>query len=257
MSQPAASPNSVSTIDLWKALAISLMLIDHYGHFFATDETIWRALGRTCVPIWFFLIGYARTRGVPWTWVAAGVGLTALDFWGSSDTSDTYLNILLNFALIRFCLPWIERHVLVSRFRFVMFAAGLAAVEPFAGRVLEYGTVGALLAMTGLAHRHWLASAHTPEEQANWIVRLAIAAFGIIYFAYVEHQIHLFPLWQLLLMLSLMILFGIGLVLFRPGRHHQAPVLLAPALRFAGRYSLEIYSVHLAALLVYQGLPNT
>lgn len=31
---------SVTAIDLWKTAAILLMFVDHYGNFFAHDETV-------------------------------------------------------------------------------------------------------------------------------------------------------------------------------------------------------------------------
>jgi hypothetical protein len=49
------------------------MIIDHMGYFFFPEDPAgitgdpnlwWRAVGRLCVPIWFFLIGYAQTRTI-------------------------------------------------------------------------------------------------------------------------------------------------------------------------------------------------
>lgn len=248
----AATPR-VSTIDLWKTAAVLMMFVDHYGHFYATDETVWRAIGRACVPIWFFLSGFAQTRGVPLPWIIAGLVLTALDYWSAADKSDVTLNILLAFALVRFALPWIETYLLPSLWRFAAFCIALAAVEPLAGKVLEYGTMGPLLAMTGLLHRHWLAQTQEKTASEAYVMRLAVAIFGLIVFGYVENQIHNFPFWEMALMLALFALVSYGLLVFRPGRNHAAPAWLAPVLRFFGRRTLEIYAVHLAVIFLYLG----
>lgn len=251
-SQSASAPR-VSTIDLWKTAAVLMMFVDHYGHFYATDETVWRAIGRACVPIWFFLAGFARTRGVPVSWVIAGLVLTVLDYWSARDTSDVTLNILLAFALVRFALPWIEAHLLPSRWRFVVLCIALAAIEPLAGKVLEYGTMGPLLAMTGLAHRHWLAQTQKTAASDAYILRLAVAVFGLIVFGYVENEIYEFLFRELVLMILLFALVGYGLLVFRPGLDHAVPAPLAPVLKFFGRRTLEIYAIHLAVIFLYLG----
>ncbi|MBM3609464.1 MAG: hypothetical protein FJX29_13640, partial [Alphaproteobacteria bacterium] len=230
----------VSTIDLWKTAAVLMMFIDHYGHFFAPDETVWRAIGRACVPIWFFLMGFAHTRGAPWSWLIAGLALTALDYWSSPDKSDVLLNILLAFALVRFSLPWIESFLLPHRWRFIAFCIALAGIEPLAGKVLEYGAMGPLLAMTGLIHRYWLEQTRDAERSEAYILRLALPVFSLAIFAAVEHNKHGFPLWQMVLMIALFAIVSYGLLVFRPGLSHAAPVLLAPLLRFTGRRTFEI-----------------
>ena len=71
----------VTTTDAWKLFAIVFVLVDHYGLFFDSDEMWWRLFGRLASPVFFFFIGFARTRTVPWTWVAFGLVLTAVDYW--------------------------------------------------------------------------------------------------------------------------------------------------------------------------------
>ena len=65
-------PKDLTSYDLLKALAIILMIIDHMGYYFSPDEMWFRVLGRLCVPIWFFLIGYAKTTEIP------------VRFWGAA-----------------------------------------------------------------------------------------------------------------------------------------------------------------------------
>ena len=61
--EPApAVPARVGTTDWWKLAGLALVLADHYGLFFDPDTDGWRVVGRIAAPIFFFLIGFARTR---------------------------------------------------------------------------------------------------------------------------------------------------------------------------------------------------
>ena len=51
-----------SSHDLVKIMALILMVIDHLGHFFFPEQVMWRSVGRWCVPMWLFLIGYATPK---------------------------------------------------------------------------------------------------------------------------------------------------------------------------------------------------
>src|SRR3954463_1732712 len=106
------TPRAVPTTALWKLVGLVLVLIDHWGLLFADDPS-WRVVGRAAAPIFFFFIGLARTRQVPWSWVILGLVLTAVESWTSGTGLGTInLNILINFAYIRLLLPEVERRVM-------------------------------------------------------------------------------------------------------------------------------------------------
>ena len=44
-------PANITSYDLFKALALVLMLADHIGYYFYDDVDWWRVAGRICVPI--------------------------------------------------------------------------------------------------------------------------------------------------------------------------------------------------------------
>ena len=70
-------PDTVTSYDVWKTLAVLLMIIDHIGAYFLPDEQGLRILGRLCVPIWFFLVGYAQSRDLSWR-LWAGVAILSI-----------------------------------------------------------------------------------------------------------------------------------------------------------------------------------
>src|SRR3712207_6715418 len=110
---PSLGARGVTTTDLWKLLGLLFVLVDHYGLFFVEDQTWWRLFGRIAAPIFFFLIGFARTRTVPWTWIAFGAALTVMGYVTLGGLKQITLNILLNFALLRLVvLPAVERSVI-------------------------------------------------------------------------------------------------------------------------------------------------
>ncbi|MCC2096755.1 MAG: hypothetical protein KDJ29_07670 [Hyphomicrobiales bacterium] len=251
---------SVTAIDLWKTAAILLMFVDHYGNFFAPDETIWRAIGRACLPIWFFLIGFARSRTVPYSWLVAGAALTAIDYLTSPGLPETYLNILINFAIIRICLAPIERYVLPDVLRLTVLCVFLALLEPAVGHYLEYGSHGMLLALAGLLHRHWLDARNKEEgkvssDAQHWLyMRAGVGFYGVFAFIIVENGIYDFPLWELAVLIFGCVSAMLGLILFQPGQVNVRFPVLAKLLRFTGVHTLHIYAIHIAALMIYAGL---
>lgn len=244
----AVTIGRVSTIDLWKLLAVVLMTVDHYGHFLADDMSIWRAIGRPTVPIWFFLIGFARSRDIPTLWLVTGAILTALDIVYNEGLEDSLINILFSFALIRLALPYVERAVAHSMAALAGIVVLLIAIEPYAGAVVEYGAVGWLFALVGLLHRRWLDGA----ERADGRVRIAVAIIAAAYFAWVEYGVHEFPPAELAVLATLLVAITVGLILLRPGlAPMQLPEPVAHVLRLAGRATLWLYAVPLIGLYLW------
>ena len=156
----AGAGGSVTTTDAWKLFAITFVLIDHYGFFFDSYEVWWRLFGRLASPVFFFFIGFARTRTVPLSWIAFGILITAVDHWTSGGRS-VMINILINFALLRLVLPAVEAHVMPYPSRLALVVAASAALIPVLDPVLEYGGGGWLWALFGLAHRLFVEGAAT------------------------------------------------------------------------------------------------
>ena len=52
-----ALPKNITSYDLFKTLALVLMIADHIGFYFYPNELWLRAFGRLSAPMWLFLIG--------------------------------------------------------------------------------------------------------------------------------------------------------------------------------------------------------
>ena len=105
-------------------------------------------------PIFFFFIGLARTRRVPWSWVVLGLVLTAVESWTSgTGLGKINLNILINFAYVRLLLPEVERRVMPHPWAIALLAVAIVLlIRPFQ-QIMEYGAEGWLWALFGLSHR--------------------------------------------------------------------------------------------------------
>jgi peptidoglycan/LPS O-acetylase OafA/YrhL len=237
-----AMARTVSTTDLLKAAALVFVFIDHGGHYFAPDEIWWRVVGRASLPVWFFLIGFARSRTTPWTWIGLGVLLSLLDLWREGSLAGAQLSILLNFAAIRLALPAIERHVWARAWRIALLVAALAALSPVANQIVEYGTEGWLLALVGLAHRHWL---ETPERRAT-MLRIGLALVAGLLFVVVETQDYGFEGVEIVALALIVLAVSGMLFLFRRADlEGSMSGPLAALLRFCGRHSLTIYATQI------------
>src|SRR5690606_10698014 len=93
---------SLTSYDLIKAAAVLLMIVDHVGYYFFPDQDWFRVFGRMCVPIWFFLIGYARSRDLS---LPLWIGLAALVVANMIAGMSIFpLNVLGTMILVRLVL---------------------------------------------------------------------------------------------------------------------------------------------------------
>jgi TraX protein len=240
----AVQSRPVTTTDAWKLFAITLVLIDHYGLFFDPEELWWRLFGRIASPVFFFFIGFARSRTVPWTWIAFGVVITAIDYWTASGRQ-VLINILLNFALLRLALPWVERHIMAYPARLTATVLASAALIPVLDPVFEYGGEGWLWALFGLAHRLLLEQGDAAARLRRNLVGLAA---GLAYIVRERSDFGFDALQSALLGLFIAALVA-GLMHFRrTDLPWQPPSFLRPIFTFTGRRTLEIYAVTLIAM---------
>jgi hypothetical protein len=245
----SGSARPVTTTDVWKFLGVVFVLVDHYGFFFDNDQDWWRVFGRLAAPIFFFFVGFARTRRVPGRWLVLGVLLTVAEAW-TEDFEKFDLNILLNFALVRLALPVVEQRIMPFPGRTALLALGIILLIRPVQPVMEYGAEGWLWALFGLSHRLALESA-TPR--ALW-TRNALAGLVAPVYMIAEIIDYEFRLTTGAALVLCVAALAAALVRFRRSDlRQQPPELVAALLRFTGRYSLEIYAITLFAFIIVAG----
>ncbi len=237
-------PWEITSYDLLKMAAVLLMIVDHIGHYFFVDEMWFRVFGRMCVPMWFFLIGYARTRDIgKHMWIGMGL-LVAANFVTGMGIFP--LNILATMIFVRLVIDAVASRA--ARDKEIM--AGISIIVVFlslpTAAVWEYGTLGLLFAMLGWFMRN-------PDKLQfkikgvveAYILIMCVGAFGFIqaymYFGFNDAQ-------------AAVLFAGLALVMlwlyrFRPGTYPKTsaalPGFVTVVAQFFGRRTLEIYVAHL------------
>jgi hypothetical protein len=240
-------PDVLTSYDLVKALAILLVILDHIGYFFFPENDIFRIFGRTSIPIWCFLIGYANSRDLsPPIWFWAGIL-----FLGSIVTGGSIfpLNMLVSIILIRVVLDWTARRVFRNWewMTYTTFALCLLAVPTMV--ISDYGTLGLLLALSGYAVRH------VGEDQIGLSdgARKGFIGFSILIFALFELVLFSFHGFTAKLMVVCVGLSGVMMYYFRPILLHDLTRSFPPPavalIKFLGRRTMEIYAIHLLILM--------
>src|SRR5690606_26567456 len=108
--------------------------------------------GRMCVPIWFFLIGYANTREIPRSLYIGAILLTV-----SAVVAGQYLlplTILVTLGLARRWIDWIGRRALRTYETLAGMFFFLFLLSWPTELLFEYGTAGILFSFYGYVARH-------------------------------------------------------------------------------------------------------
>ncbi len=247
-------PDDVTTIDVLKTVALGLMVIDHIGWLIIPEVEWFRVLGRLCVPLWFFLIGYADTRDIPKRWLYAGILLLISNL--AVGLPPLPLSVLFTMALTRLCLDPFWRAVERRPVYFWWFVLLLIFVSYATNMGVEYGTMGFLLACCGFAVRHRedvneVFAQTTPHRTVPEVLMIVtFLAYGLL-------QSMIFGFSMLGVMVVLAGLIGEYFVLQHftvrtlPGTSSKPS---APMIKFFGRYTLELYVIHLLVLKCVFGL---
>jgi peptidoglycan/LPS O-acetylase OafA/YrhL len=266
-------PRPVDNTDWLKTAAIIFVSAGHFGFFFMENEWWWSVFGRFAAPPFFFLVGYSQTRTVPLHWIWIGVILTLLESWNANWTW-VAPNILLSLALIRIARPYVQ--ALVQRHGWAAFAllvVTFLAVLPVAAKIVDYGAEGWLWALFGLCQRQYVdsiaavgsvgeaqrssAPALTGTDTAG-LMRLLACLVAAVAFVWQEQKEFSFPAIHLAVFIFGLGVLSVSLCLFKRGESRiQPPERIASALRFIGRYTLEIYAIQLAGSeLIVKLAPN-
>jgi hypothetical protein len=266
-------PHAVDNTDWLKTAAIVFVSAGHFGFFFVDDELWWSVFGRFAAPPFFFLVGYAQNRTVPFYWIGIGIILTLLESW-NADWTWVSPNILLSFVLIRIARPYVDslfqNHGWVA---FIVVVSVLLALLPIAANLVDYGAEGWLWALFGLCQRRYLdglsAAGATGKTRGSLaptlaatdtagLMRLLACLLAAVVYVWREQEEFAFPAVHLAVVIVGVGVLSISLCLFKRGEsRYQPPEKIANVLRFVGRRTLEIYAIQLAGSeLLVQLVPD-
>lgn len=224
----------VNSHDAIKLIALIGMTVDHIGAYLLVDELWLRALGRITIPVWFFLIGYARGDRIT---LSLMIGATlALAMSAITGFALLPLNVLFSIILCRLALQLCQSRGWITRYPAELVALSIALFLPTMF-LFEYGAVGIGFALLGRMLREGMQGR-----------RLAIF-WGVVTLFYMLTQLP--GLGDIPLQAATVIL-GTALVSWRLYYFRITPVsmpsLPGKATMLLARYSLEYYVLHRAAL---------
>lgn len=242
-------PTDITSYDLLKTLAVILMIVDHVGYYFFPDLLWFRVLGRLCVPMWFFLVGYAGSRSLDKTlWIGGSLLVMGSILSGQAVIPP---NILFTILLVRIVLDPFMGFVLKGRFRFWTVHIILLALIFPSYFILEYGVHGLILAAMGYFVRHRDSRSITDQLINQYYF---FAAFSYIFFQAIAHGI-MADSFQLGVL-------GVGTLLVMAGLNYRfkpatfpnltgsLPKIMFWIIKLGGRKTLEIYVLHILILMV-------
>lgn len=241
-----ALPDYLTSYDLLKAAAVALMVIDHIAAYYLPDMLWLRVAGRLCVPMWFFLIGYARSRDFDHSlWWGALLVVTS-DFIAGRYIFP--LNILVTILLVRLLIDLYMRFAMKNALAFWSGGLLLAALAVPSALLTQYGTQGLLLAAVG-----WLVRHHSTTNHGLMRMRISsFAAFCIMVFTGTQWELFRFSVPQTVVLLTGLWAVMTILERFRPLTFpyltQKLPAALVVVLTCAGRHTLLIYVTHLWAI---------
>jgi len=247
-------PYVIDNSDWLKTGAICLVAVGHIGYFFIDDAGWWSVFGRMAAPVFFFLMGYARSRNIPLLWIWLCIILTLLDSW-NNDWTWVAPNILFSMVLIRLARPrvkiFLQNHGWIA---FALLVSVLFAVLPIAAEIVDYGAEGWLWALFGVCQRVYVddktRSRTLPVRAMTGnpnLMRFLACFIAAVIYVWQEQLEFLFTRVQLNAVILGVSFLSIALFLFQRGQSRfQPPEPIAGALHFLGRHTLEIYVIQLA-----------
>ena len=232
----------LTSYDFLKTAAILLMILDHVGYYFFPEDLWFRSIGRMSAPIWFFLIGYARSRDIgPRMWI--GFAVLALSQW-VVGAAMLPVNILGTMILFRLILDPVMAHIEKHPKTLYPLTALLFVIALPTALAVEYGSVAMLVVMAGYMTRN---RESLPLDERSYMTFCVVAAV-----AYVLYQVKMFFAFSTLQEITAgMGIVGVVILMtgFRPYAYpaltEKLPAFVSAFFRLCGRRSLEIYVLHL------------
>lgn len=235
---------NLTSYDLLKALAVILMIVDHVGYYFYPEDNWFRVLGRLCVPIWFFLIGYARSRDLSWPiWAGMVVLVLANMVVGLSIFP---LNVLGSMIAVRLLIDPLMQIMRRNAETFMCVSIVLLMVALPSFSYTEYGTQGLILAVFGYLLRHRPA---IPGFKSAGALIMGYCMFCLAVFVVMQTMVFGFDSTQMMVLLHGVAAVYVLLYFFQPKELPRLsaaiPGVVRGGVQFLGRHTLAIYVGHL------------
>lgn len=257
MAMTRVATSNLTSYDFLKFAAIVLMVIDHTGHFFYPDDMWFRAIGRLSAPIWLFLIGYARSRDLPWQMWAGALFLMGINFVVGQALLPVYiLGSMLLFRMILDPVMGAIKRDPKSLYPVTLVVFFLTLIT---AQLFEYGAAGFILVMAGYICRN---RDEMGFDRARVLVFLIAAAVA----HYLANTIFYFPgfsIEQKIFTGAALVFLMMGLGAFAPREYprltQNLPRPLVWLVQLGGRWSLELYVFHLTLFMLialYRGAPG-
>lgn len=244
---------NLTSYDLLKSFTVLFMFVDHIGAYFIPDELWWRVFGRLGFVAWFFLAGYSKSKEVGTNlWVGAGLLIAVNVIFGGNMLA---LNALVSFICIRVFMTSLYQKYF-SNFELLIYATSafiLLAIPT--NYIFEYGTLAFLLAMFGYAVRNKQDIGVHRYVMIGFCVLVAVVA-GLI-----QNVTFGFDLVKSVVCSLIIGAMCIWLYQFKrlefPNLTQRMPKVVTALIQFCGRYTLEIYVIHIALIKIYLFFADT
>ncbi|MEM7616996.1 MAG: TraX family protein [Pseudomonadota bacterium] len=246
----------ITAYDLLKSAAVILMVIDHLGYYFFPEQEWFRAFGRLCVPIWFFLIGFSNSRNICYKLFLAAsiVEIAQIIFIMPEIFNALPLNILFTIMVIRLVIDYFIAKLEKDIGGFLLIIILIAVFNFIIGLIFEYGTLGLILAMFGYIVRH---KEKYLTDHKSFVYIYYFITGGV--FIFYQQVIFNFTIIPLLFTISGVFLINFFLMhkfqrIYRPNIEKYTGKIFGYCIRFTGRKTLDIYIIHVLVFSLIQKL---
>lgn len=136
-----------TAFDAMKFFAVFSMTTDHIGAYFFPDEyLLLRATGRIAIPVWFFLVGYSRSRDIGKELWLYAILLIPIHVWVAQPIFPT--NALITVILCRLALNFCTDKGVFPRY-IPQLIAGSFCLLFITEAAFEYGATAFLFTLLG------------------------------------------------------------------------------------------------------------
>lgn len=226
--------HTLNSHDLLKAIAITLMILDHVGYYFMPYATELRWIGRFSFPIFFFLIGYSNNYRFKWDIAILCLVMILQDI--ALHIPLLPANILGNVIITRLALAYFSRWEW-TKANISSLVIGIVTCSLLVGLLVDFGVFGLMLALCGYFART------RPKEPIT---------YGFFMFAYISYCAIEINGFNFTLMYSLIFMAALaGLFVFLYHYRIQTYEAYTDAngsvhlVMLLSRYSAYVYVIHL------------